>query len=288
MVDSKNFSFEKSFYDDSIKTYLDGIGRIPLLTQEEEIELSKRARTGDKSAKNQLIEANLRLVVSVAKKYTIGDCLFADLIQAGNIGLIRAAERYDYKKGSKFSNYAVWWIKQAILKMLKDNRIIRIPIRKVSEVYKLNRVFLKLSQTLGRDPSPEELAEKLNINPDKVRELLIINQQEPISLNKEMGDPEDGNLIDLLEDKEVPSPADVVFNNHFRRQFIIMMRVLKPDQMRILMLKFGLDGGKCLTYEELGKILGITRQGANIRINTALNALKRNPHCLELKKYLDS
>jgi RNA polymerase primary sigma factor len=288
VAESENTTSERSFCRDSVNIYFKSIAAIPLLTPEEEIETAKRVKAGDISAKNRLIESNLRLVVSIARKYTGPGCPLEDLIQAGNLGLIRAAEKFDYEIGVKFSGYASWWVKRAIAVTLRNYRLIRLPENLVNDIYRYNRSVSRLRQALGRDPILEEIAEAMKMKPEKVKAIIEANRIEPGSLNIMTGESEDAELLSSIEDQEALSPAETVSQKLFREQLIKMLGTLKPAQVQILVLRFGLDGGKERTLAEVGRVLDITREGARLRINKALKELERNPCCRSLKDYMNN
>ena len=251
---------EDSEVSDPIRMYLREIGKIPLLTLQGEVALAKRVEKGNQEGKKKLIEANLRLVVSIAKKYT-GHCLsFLDLVQEGNIGLIRAVEKFDYRKGFRFSTYASWWIRQAITRALADqSRVIRVPVHMVESINKLTKVSRELYQDLGREPSYRELAEKMGTTPRKIREYLKISQ-EPLSLETPIGEEKDNRLGDFVEDKLVKSPEEQIVNKYFKEQMHSILKILSPREREIIKLRFGLDQEYPHTLEEVGQIFKVTRE----------------------------
>ena len=245
--------------EDPVRMYLKEIGKVPLLTAEEEIELAKRMELGDQEAKKRLAEANLRLVVSIAKRYVGRGMLFLDLIQEGNLGLIKAVEKFDYRKGYKFSTYATWWIRQAITRAIADQaRTIRIPVHMVETINKLIRVSRQLLQELGREPTPEEIAEEMNMPVDRVREILKISQ-EPVSLETPIGEEEDSHLGDFIQDDNVPVPADAAAFTLLKEQLVEVLSTLTDREQKVLRLRFGLDDGRARTMEEVGKEFNVTR-----------------------------
>src|SRR5699024_4779731 len=246
--------------NDQVHMYLKEIGRVHLLTAEEEIELAKRIEQGDEEAKKKLAEANLRLVVSIAKRYVGRGMLFLDLIQEGNMGLIKAVEKFDFNKGFKFSTYATWWIRQAITRAITDQaRTIRIPVHMVETINKLIRVQRQLLQDLGREPSPEEIAEEMDLTPEKVREILKI-AQEPVSLETPIGEEDDSHLGDFIEDQEATSPAEHAAYELLKEQLEDVLDTLTDREENVLRLRFGLDDGRTRTLEEVGKVFGVTRE----------------------------
>ena len=239
--------------EDPVRMYLKEIGKVPLLSAEEEIELAKRMENGDQAAKKRLAEANLRLVVSIAKRYVGRGMLFLDLIQEGNLGLIKAVEKFDYTKGYKFSTYATWWIRQAITRAIADQaRTIRIPVHMVETINKLIRVSRQLLQELGREPTPEEIAEEMNMPVERVREILKISQ-EPVSLETPIGEEEDSHLGDFIQDDNVPVPADAAAFTLLKEQLVEVLSTLTEREQKVLRLRFGLDDGRARTLEEVGK-----------------------------------
>jgi RNA polymerase primary sigma factor len=266
--------------------YLREIGRIPLLTGEEEIKLAKRIAQGDESAKKRLAEANLRLVVSIAKKYIGRGLSLLDLIQEGNTGLLRAVEKFDFRKGYKFSTYATWWIRQAITRAIADQaRTIRIPVHMVETINRLIRVQRQLVQDLGREPLPEEIAAEMGIEVDKVENILKISQ-ETVSLEAPVGEEEDSRLGDFLEDKESLSPEESAIYQLLRGHVAEFLQYLSPREQRILKMRFGLEEGRTHTLEEVGKEFGVTRERIRQIEAKALQKLKKHEDCQKLKDYL--
>ncbi len=246
--------------EDPVRMYLKEIGKVPLLSAEEEIELAKKMEMGDLEAKQRLAEANLRLVVSIAKRYVGRGMLFLDLIQEGNLGLIKAVEKFDYRKGYKFSTYATWWIRQAITRAIADQaRTIRIPVHMVETINKLIRVSRQLLQELGREPTPEEIAEQMNMPVERVREILKISQ-EPVSLETPIGEEEDSHLGDFIQDDNVPVPADAAAFTLLKEQLVEVLGTLTEREQKVLRLRFGLDDGRARTLEEVGKEFNVTRE----------------------------
>lgn len=272
---------------DPVRMYLREIGKIPLLTPEEEVELAKRVEEGDPEAKAKLIEANLRLVVSIAKKYIGRGMLFLDLIQEGNLGLIRAVEKFDYRKGFKFSTYATWWIRQAITRAIADQaRTIRIPVHMVETINKLIRVSRQLVQQLGREPTAEEIAAEMGIAPEKVEEIHRI-AQEPVSLETPIGEEEDSELGDFLEDKDIPSPEEAAAQQLLREQLEEMLEELTDREREVLRLRFGLEDGHPYTLEEVGSRFGVTRERIRQIEAKALRKLRHPSRSKKLRDYLD-
>ena len=273
--------------DDPVRMYLKEIGKIPLLTAEEEIELAKRMEAGDEEAKRQLAEANLRLVVSIAKRYVGRGMLFLDLIQEGNLGLMKAVEKFDYKKGYKFSTYATWWIRQAITRAIADQaRTIRIPVHMVETINKLVRVQRQLVQELGRDPLPDEIAEEMNMEVEKVREIMKI-AQEPVSLETPIGEEEDSHLGDFIEDDNALAPDDAATFTMLREQLIEVLDTLTPREQKVLRLRFGLDDGRARTLEEVGKEFDVTRERIRQIEAKALRKLRHPSRSKKLKDFLE-
>ncbi len=267
--------------------YLKEIGKIPLLTAEEEIELAKRMEAGDEEAKKQLAEANLRLVVSIAKRYVGRGMLFLDLIQEGNLGLMKAVEKFDYTKGYKFSTYATWWIRQSITRAIADQaRTIRIPVHMVETINKLVRVQRQLVQELGRDPSPDEIAKEMNMEVEKVREIMKI-AQEPVSLETPIGEEEDSHLGDFIEDENALAPADAATFIMLREQLIEVLDTLTPREQKVLRLRFGLDDGRARTLEEVGKEFDVTRERIRQIEAKALRKLRHPSRSKKLKDFLE-
>ncbi len=273
--------------EDPVRMYLKEIGKVPLLSAEEEIELAKRMELGDQEAKKRLAEANLRLVVSIAKRYVGRGMLFLDLIQEGNLGLIKAVEKFDYRKGYKFSTYATWWIRQAITRAIADQaRTIRIPVHMVETINKLIRVSRQLLQELGREPTPEEIAEEMNMPTDRVREILKISQ-EPVSMETPIGEEEDSHLGDFIEDDNVPAPADAAAFTLLKEQLVEVLGTLTEREQKVLRLRFGLDDGRARTLEEVGKEFNVTRERIRQIEAKALRKLRHPSRSRKLKDYLD-
>ena len=273
--------------DDPVKIYLKEIGRVPLLSAEEEIELAQRMSKGDSYAKKRLSEANLRLVVSIAKKYVGRGMQFLDLIQEGNLGLIKAVDKFDYTKGFKFSTYATWWIRQAITRAIADQaRTIRIPVHMVETINKLIRVSRQLLQELGREPTPEEIAEEMKMPVERVREILKISQ-EPVSLETPIGEEEDSHLGDFIQDDNVPVPADAAAFTLLKEQLIEVLGTLTEREQKVLRLRFGLDDGRARTLEEVGKEFNVTRERIRQIEAKALRKLRHPSRSRKLKDYLD-
>ena len=273
--------------DDPVRMYLKEIGRVPLLTAEEEVALAKRMNDGDEEAAKRLAEANLRLVVSIAKRYVGRGMLFLDLIQEGNLGLIKAVEKFDYTKGYKFSTYATWWIRQAITRAIADQaRTIRIPVHMVETINKLIRVSRQLLQTLGREPTPEEIAKEMDISVDRVREIMKI-AQEPVSLETPIGEEEDSHLGDFIEDQDAPAPADAASFMLLKEQLEEVLDTLTPREEKVLRLRFGLDDGRARTLEEVGQNFGVTRERIRQIEAKALRKLRHPSRSRKLKDFLD-
>ena len=273
--------------EDPVRMYLKEIGKVSLLTADEEIELAKRMEQGDEEAKKRLAEANLRLVVSIAKRYVGRGMLFLDLIQEGNLGLIKAVEKFDYRKGYKFSTYATWWIRQAITRAIADQaRTIRIPVHMVETINKLIRVSRQLLQELGREPTPEEIAEEMKMPVDRVREILKISQ-EPVSLETPIGEEEDSHLGDFIQDDNVPVPADAAAFTLLKEQLIEVLGTLTEREQKVLRLRFGLDDGRARTLEEVGKEFNVTRERISQIEAKALRKLRHPSRSRKLKDYLD-
>ena len=273
--------------EDPVRMYLKEIGKVPLLTAEEEIDLAKRMESGDEDAKKRLAEANLRLVVSIAKRYVGRGMLFLDLIQEGNLGLIKAVEKFDYNKGFKFSTYATWWIRQAITRAIADQaRTIRIPVHMVERINKLVRVSRQLLQELGREPSPDEIAERMEIPVERVREILKISQ-EPVSLETPIGEEEDSHLGDFIQDDNVPVPADAAAFTLLKEQLVEVLGTLTEREQKVLRLRFGLDDGRARTLEEVGKEFNVTRERIRQIEAKALRKLRHPSRSRKLKDYLD-
>ena len=273
--------------EDPVRMYLKEIGKVPLLSAEEEIELAKRMENGDQEAKKRLAEANLRLVVSIAKRYVGRGMLFLDLIQEGNLGLIKAVEKFDYRKGYKFSTYATWWIRQAITRAIADQaRTIRIPVHMVETINKLIRVSRQLLQELGREPTPEEISEEMGMPVDRVREILKISQ-EPVSLETPIGEEEDSHLGDFIQDDNVPVPAEAASFTLLREQLLEVLGTLTEREQKVLRLRFGLDDGRARTLEEVGKEFNVTRERIRQIEAKALRKLRHPSRSRKLKDYLD-
>ena len=273
--------------EDPVRMYLKEIGKGSLLTADEESELAMRMEQGDEEAKNRLAEANLRLVVSIAKRYVGRGMLFLDLIQEGNLGLIKAVEKFDYRKGYKFSTYATWWIRQAITRAIADQaRTIRIPVHMVETINKLIRVSRQLLQELGREPTPEEIAEEMDMNVERVREILKISQ-EPVSLETPIGEEEDSHLGDFIQDDNVPVPADAAAFTLLKEQLIEVLGTLTEREQKVLRLRFGLDDGRARTLEEVGKEFNVTRERIRQIEAKALRKLRHPSRSRKLKDYLD-
>ena len=273
--------------DDPVRMYLKEIGRVPLLSADEEIALAKRMEAGDEEAQKELAEANLRLVVSIAKRYVGRGMLFLDLIQEGNLGLIKAVEKFDYNKGYKFSTYATWWIRQAITRAIADQaRTIRIPVHMVETINKLIRVSRQLLQQLGREPSPEEIAEAMEISVERVREIMKI-AQEPVSLETPIGEEEDSHLGDFIEDQDAPAPAEAASFMLLKEQLEEVLDTLTEREERVLRLRFGLDDGRARTLEEVGQNFGVTRERIRQIEAKALRKLRHPSRSRKLKDFLD-
>ena len=273
--------------DDPVKVYLKEIGRVPLLTPDEEVDLAVRISNGDEAAKKRLSEANLRLVVSIAKRYLGRGMQFLDLIQEGNLGLIKAVEKFDYTKGFKFSTYATWWIRQAITRAIADQaRTIRIPVHMVETINKVIRVSRQLLQELGHDPTPEEIAEEMSMPVERVREILKI-AQEPVSLETPIGEEEDSHLGDFIQDDNVPVPADAAAFTLLKEQLVEVLGTLTDREQKVLRLRFGLDDGRARTLEEVGKEFNVTRERIRQIEAKALRKLRHPSRSKKLKDYLD-
>ena len=273
--------------DDPVRMYLKEIGKVPLLTAEEEIELAQRMEEGDEEAKKRLCEANLRLVVSIAKRYVGRGMLFLDLIQEGNLGLIKAVEKFDYRKGYKFSTYATWWIRQAITRAIADQaRTIRIPVHMVETINKLIRVSRQLLQEYGREPLPEEIAEEMGIPEDKVREIIKI-AQEPVSLETPIGEEEDSHLGDFIPDDDAPAPAEAAAFTLLKEQLMSVLSTLTPREEMVLKLRFGLEDGRARTLEEVGKEFKVTRERIRQIEAKALRKLRHPSRSRRLKDSID-
>ncbi|MBA4600740.1 RNA polymerase sigma factor RpoD [Thermoactinomyces mirandus] len=273
--------------NDPVRMYLKEIGRVSLLTAEEEVELAKRIEQGDEEAKRRLAEANLRLVVSIAKRYVGRGMLFLDLIQEGNMGLIKAVEKFDFRKGFKFSTYATWWIRQAITRAIADQaRTIRIPVHMVETINKLIRVSRQLLQELGREPLPEEIAEEMGLSPEKVREIMKI-AQEPVSLETPIGEEDDSHLGDFIPDDDAQAPADAAAYELLKEQLKEVLDTLSEREENVLRLRFGLDDGRTRTLEEVGKVFGVTRERIRQIEAKALRKLRHPSRSKRLKDFLE-
>ena len=273
--------------EDPVRMYLKEIGKVPLLSAEEEVELAKRMAEGDEEAKKRLAEANLRLVVSIAKRYVGRGMLFLDLIQEGNLGLIKAVEKFDYQKGFKFSTYATWWIRQAITRAIADQaRTIRMPVHMVETINKLIRVSRQLLQELGREPQPEEIAKEMNMPVDRVREILKISQ-EPVSLETPIGEEEDSHLGDFIQDDNVPVPAEAAAFTLLKEQLVEVLGTLTEREQKVLRLRFGLDDGRARTLEEVGKEFNVTRERIRQIEAKALRKLRHPSRSRKLKDFLE-
>ncbi|MGU3469973.1 RNA polymerase sigma factor RpoD [Paenibacillus sp. D51F] len=273
--------------NDPVRMYLKEIGRVPLLLADDEIELAKRIEKGDEEAKRRLAEANLRLVVSIAKRYVGRGMLFLDLIQEGNMGLIKAVEKFDHQKGFKFSTYATWWIRQAITRAIADQaRTIRIPVHMVETINKLIRVSRQLLQELGREPTPEEIAAEMDLSTDKVREIMKI-AQEPVSLETPIGEEDDSHLGDFIEDQEALAPADAAAYELLKEQLEDVLDTLTEREENVLRLRFGLDDGRTRTLEEVGKVFGVTRERIRQIEAKALRKLRHPSRSKRLKDFLE-
>lgn len=273
--------------DDPVRMYLKEIGKVPLLSSEDEIDLAQRMENGDEEAKKRLAEANLRLVVSIAKRYVGRGMLFLDLIQEGNLGLIKAVEKFDFRKGFKFSTYATWWIRQAITRAIADQaRTIRIPVHMVETINKLIRVSRQLLQELGRDPTPEEIAKEMGMSEDKVRDIMKISQ-EPVSLETPIGEEEDSHLGDFIPDDDAPAPAESAAFTLLKEQLIDVLDTLTPREEKVLRLRFGLDDGRARTLEEVGREFNVTRERIRQIEAKALRKLRHPSRSKKLKDFLD-
>ena len=273
--------------DDPVRMYLKEIGKVPLLSAAEEIEIAKRMADGDQDAKKQLAEANLRLVVSVAKRYVGRGMLFLDLIQEGNLGLIKAVEKFDYRKGYKFSTYATWWIRQAITRAIADQaRTIRIPVHMVETINKLIRINRQLLQEYGREPRPDEIAREMGISEEKVREIIKV-AQEPVSLETPIGEEEDSHLGDFIPDDDAPAPAEVAAFTLLKEQLMEVLDTLTPREEKVLRLRFGLDDGKARTLEEVGREFNVTRERIRQIEAKALRKLRHPSRSKKLKDFLE-
>ena len=273
--------------DDPVKMYLKDIGRVPLLSAEEEIELAKRMQENDAAARKRLSEANLRLVVSIAKRYVGRGMLFLDLIQEGNLGLMKAVEKFDYQKGFKFSTYATWWIRQSITRAIADQaRTIRIPVHMVETINKLTRVQRMLLQDLGREPTPAEIAEKMGVTEDRVREIQKI-AQDPVSLETPIGEEEDSHLGDFIEDEKTATPSESVASTMLKEQLMEILGTLTPREERVLQLRYGIKDGKPRTLEEVGKEFNVTRERIRQIEAKALRKLRHPSRSKRLKDFLE-
>lgn len=273
--------------DDPVRMYLKEIGKVPLLTAQEEVEIAQRMAEGDEEAKHQLAEANLRLVVSIAKRYVGRGMLFLDLIQEGNLGLIKAVEKFDYRKGYKLSTYATWWIRQAITRAIADQaRTIRIPVHMVETINKLIRVNRQLVQEYGREPRPDEIAKEMGISEEKVREIIKI-AQEPVSLETPIGEEDDSHLGDFIPDDDAPAPAEAVASTLLKEQLMDVLNSLTPREAKVLRLRYGLDDGKARTLEEVGKEFNVTRERIRQIEAKALRKLRHPSRSKRLKDFLE-
>lgn len=283
----KALSQEGLMIDDPVKMYLKEIGRVPLLDAEREAELSKRMSEGDEKAKQELVEANLRLVVSIAKKYVGKGLFFLDLIQEGNLGLMKAVSKFDYTKGYKFSTYATWWIRQAITRAIADQaRTIRIPVHMVETIHKVTKVSRQMLQEQGREVTPEEIAKEMNMSPEKIREIIKV-AQDPISLETPVGEEEDSHIGDFIEDQDSPAPADAASYALLREQLCEVLHTLTPREEHVLKLRFGLEDGRTRTLEEVGQKFNITRERIRQIEAKALRKLRHPSRSKKLKDYLD-
>ncbi len=273
--------------DDPVRMYLKEIGKVPLLTSEKELYLAERMSRGDEKAKRDLVEANLRLVASIAKRYVGKGMFFLDLIQEGNLGLMKAVDKFDHNKGYKFSTYATWWIRQAITRAIADQaRTIRIPVHMVETIHKVSRISRQLLQKLGREPTPDEIAREMNMSGDKVREILKI-AQDPVSLETPIGEEEDSHLGDFIEDVDSPAPAEAASYTLLKEQLAEVLRTLTPREEQVLRLRFGLDDGRTRTLEEVGKVFNITRERIRQIEAKALRKMRHPSRSKRLKDYLD-
>ncbi len=285
--DKKQIVIKEIDVGDPVKMYLKEIGKVPLLTREEEVELAKRIEAGDEEAKKHLAEANLRLVVSIAKKHIGRGMSFLDLIQEGNLGLIKAVEKFDYTKGYKFSTYATWWIRQSITRAIADQgRTIRVPVHMIENINKLVRTQRQLVQDLGREPTPEEIAETMNIEVDKVMDMMRIAQK-PISLETPIGEEEDSQLGDFIEDEHIDTPVDITTQIFLKEQLFEVLETLTPREQQVLRLRFGLDDGRTRTLEEVGQVFDVTRERIRQIEAKALRKLRHPTRSKKLKDYLE-
>ena len=283
----KALASEGLMIDDPVKLYLKEIGRIPLLDPDREAELARKILDGDNKAKKELVEANLRLVVSIAKRYVGKGLFFLDLIQEGNLGLMKAVSKFDYTKGYKFSTYATWWIRQAITRAIADQaRTIRIPVHMVETIHKVARIQRQLVQELGRDPTADEVAKHMKMSPEKVREIMKI-ALDPVSLETPIGEEEDSHLGDFIEDSDSPAPAEAVSYTLLREQLNEVLHTLTPREEQVLKLRFGLDDGRTRTLEEVGKVFNITRERIRQIEAKALRKLRHPSRSKRLKDYLE-
>ena len=273
--------------DDPVRMYLKEMGKISLLTADQEVEIATRIANGDESAREKLAEANLRLVVSIAKRYVGRGMLFLDLIQEGNLGLIKAVEKFDYTKGYKFSTYATWWIRQAITRAIADQaRTIRIPVHMVETINKLSRVKRQLLQELGRDPQPDEIAAEMGVSPEKVREIMKI-AQDPVSMETPIGEEEDSHLGDFIPDDDVPAPAEAATATLLKEQLMDVLNTLTPREEKVLRLRFGIDDGHQRTLEEVGKEFNVTRERIRQIEAKALRKLRHPSRSRKLRDFLE-
>lgn len=285
--ESENSFTERGNAEDPVRMYLKEIGRIPLLSSEEEIELAKRMEEGDEEAKKKLSEANLRLTVSIAKRYSGRGMQFLDLIQEGNLGLIKAVEKFDYRKGYKFSTYATWWIRQSITRAIADQaRTIRIPVHMVETMNRVNRTSRRLLQEYGREPTPEEIAEAMNLPVERVLEISKISQ-EPVSLETPIGEEEDSHLGDFIQDEHIPIPADEAAHTLLREQLEKVMDTLSEREQKVLALRFGLEDGKPHTLEEVGREFQVTRERIRQIEAKALRKLRHPTRSRKLRDFLE-
>lgn len=273
--------------DDPVRMYLKEIGRVTLLSLDEELELAQKMADGDEAAKRRLVEANLRLVVSIAKRYVGKGMFFLDLIQEGNLGLMKAVDKFDYQKGYKFSTYATWWIRQAITRAIADQaRTIRIPVHMVETIHKVSRVSRQLLQELGREPTAEEISAEIGMSPEKVREIMKV-AQDPVSLETPIGEEEDSHLGDFIPDDDSPAPAEAATRTLLREQLIEVLHTLTPREEQVLTLRFGLEDGRQRTLEEVGKVFNITRERIRQIEAKALRKLRHPSRSKRLKDYLE-
>lgn len=283
----KMLALEGLAIDDPVRMYLKEIGKVSLLSTERELELAERMSKGDEAAKNELVESNLRLVVSIAKRYVGKGMFFLDLIQEGNLGLMKAVDKFDYNKGYKFSTYATWWIRQAITRAIADQaRTIRIPVHMVETIHKVSRIQRQLLQKLGHEASVEEIAKEMGMSVDKVREIIKISQ-DPVSLEMPIGEEEDSHLGDFIEDQDSPAPAEAASYMLLREQLNEVLHTLTPREEHVLKLRFGLDDGRPRTLEEVGKVFNITRERIRQIEAKALRKLRHPSRSKRLKDYLD-